>query len=191
MGEEFHIMERKPYKNSIENQKYIVLALAEIMETKPFHEISVTEVCKKAGVSKNTFYRHFESLSDVIYKSIGEINDRMIEKYSKVNHQSAYDFILYTCNIWYENRMLYKGFTQEEVVYIIHNMIKKDVEIFLDHRGIADKENRLFCDFFATVFCMFLCWWSREGFSEFPEEIAGQIEDCLSGNAFKKFASEL
>ncbi|MBQ3561511.1 MAG: TetR/AcrR family transcriptional regulator, partial [Oscillospiraceae bacterium] len=49
-------MERKPYKNSVENKSRIIFSLAEIMANKPFHAVSVTEVCKKAGVSKNTFY---------------------------------------------------------------------------------------------------------------------------------------
>lgn len=179
-------MERKPYKNAIENRRYIILALAEIMRTKPFHEISVTEVCKKAGVSKNTFYRHFESLSDVIYRAIGEINDKMVEKYSKVNHQTTDDFILYTCNIWYENRELYMGFTQEEVVYIIRGMIKKDAEDFLKIHNLEQKDDNLFCEFFATVFSMFLCWWSKEGFSETPEEIAKQIKFYLCENVLSR-----
>ena len=175
-------MERKPYKNSVENKSRIIFSLAEIMANKPFHAVSVTEVCKKAGVSKNTFYRHFESLSDVIYQSIGEINREMVENYSKTTHKSTDDFILFTCAVWYKNRAVYRGFTQDEVIYIIHRTIKKNVEEYLSLHSIEKKGDKLFGEFFATVFCMFLCWWSKEDFSETPEEIAAQIKFYLCEN---------
>ena len=48
-------MERKIYKNVIENKKCVTFALAEIMAEKPFHKISVTEVCKKRESAKTLF----------------------------------------------------------------------------------------------------------------------------------------
>lgn len=72
----------------------------------------MTEVCKKAGVSKNTFYRHFESLSDVIYKEISEINDSLADEAFSLASHSADDFILHACNAWYKNRTVCSGFSQ-------------------------------------------------------------------------------
>lgn len=184
-------MERKTYKNVIENRKYIIFALAEIMRIKPFHEIAVTEVCKKAGISKNTFYRHFDSLSDVIYKAIGEINTEMVKKYEHQTNQTAEEFILYTCYIWYENRELYLGFTQDETVYIIKEMIKKDIENFLESRKIENNDKGIYCEFFSTVFSMFLCWWCKNNFSVTPETLAKQIKCYLCGNVLERIEAVL
>lgn len=180
-------MERKPYKNSVENQKYIILALAEIMKIKPFHEVSVTEVCKKAGVSKNTFYRHFENLSDVIYQCIGEINSRLIEAIYSMKNHGINNLLLLICHSWYENREFLKPFAQEETIYIIYSFNKKNTNVFYNKIGIENPDDALLSDFFATVFCMFLKWWCNQDFAESPEEIAKHIEDCLCGRAFEKF----
>ena len=120
-------------------------ALAEIMAEKPFHEISVTEVCKKASVSKNTFYRHFENLSDVIYQSISEINEKLVEEAFSFSSHQVDDFIIHVCNGWYENRRLYKGFTQDETIYIIRNMTRKDIVYFFE------KKHDFWLDFFFKV----------------------------------------
>lgn len=45
---------------------YIVQALFKLMKDHPFEEIGVTDVAKKAGVGRATFYRHFKSKNDVI-----------------------------------------------------------------------------------------------------------------------------
>ncbi len=176
-------MKKKPYKNSVENKEQICLALAEIMEKTSFNKITVTNVCKKAGISKNTFYRHFKNLSDVIYYSIGEINNRLVTKIYALENHRVDDFIALTCDIWYENRKIYKGFTQDEVIYIIRNFIKKDIREFYKKYGLADDE--LFYEFFSTVFSMFLRWWSEKNFEASPEKVSALIKSYLCGNALE------
>ncbi|MBR2042626.1 MAG: TetR/AcrR family transcriptional regulator [Oscillospiraceae bacterium] len=177
-------MERKPYKNALENRRYIILAFAEIMEKKPFHEVAVTEVCKKAGVSKNTFYRHFESLSDVIYQSISEINDSLLEETYALKSHKVDDFISIVCRGWYENRVIYKGFTQDETIYIIRSMIRKDIIEFFERNHIEKGSDDLFFEFFSAAFCIFLRWWCLRDFAQPPEEIGARIKEYLYGNVF-------
>lgn len=43
----------------------IVSALSELLEEKAFRAITVRDICDKAGVSRQTFYRHFENKYDV------------------------------------------------------------------------------------------------------------------------------
>lgn len=45
---------------------YIVQALFKLMDEFPFEEISVTDVAKKAGVGRATFYRYFKRKEDVL-----------------------------------------------------------------------------------------------------------------------------
>ena len=41
-------------------------AMLDLMETRPFEEVSITELCKRAGVSRTSFYRFFDSVYDVL-----------------------------------------------------------------------------------------------------------------------------
>lgn len=45
---------------------YIVQALFRLMKDYPFDEIGVSDIAKKAGVGRATFYRHFKTKNDVI-----------------------------------------------------------------------------------------------------------------------------
>ncbi len=178
-------MNRKPYKNTVENRHCIIIALAEIMKNKPFNEISVSEVCKRAGVSKNTFYRHFKNLSAVVYDSVGEINNYFVEKSSTLDSHRVDDFITLVTDTWYANRDIYSGFIQDETQYIIHNIIKKDALYFFERTKTRFETDDLFLEFFSASFCTFLRWWIANGFSLSSREMATRIKDYLCMNLFE------
>ena len=42
------------------------LALISLLKEKPFDYITVSEICKKAGVNRSTFYLHYETIGDLL-----------------------------------------------------------------------------------------------------------------------------
>ena len=46
------------------------MALIEILKTKPFEFITVSEICKKAGVNRSTFYLHYENTKDLLDETV-------------------------------------------------------------------------------------------------------------------------
>ena len=55
-----------PYSPDEYTKFYIVQALFKLMNEYEFEKISVTDVAKKAGVGRATFYRYFKRKEDVI-----------------------------------------------------------------------------------------------------------------------------
>ena len=49
-----------------QSRRWIAEALLQILEEKPYNEITISEVAARADLSRRTFYRHFETLDDVI-----------------------------------------------------------------------------------------------------------------------------
>lgn len=47
-------------------KEYIIQALFALMKTMPFEAITVTDITKKAGVGRATYYRHFADKEEVI-----------------------------------------------------------------------------------------------------------------------------
>lgn len=41
-------------------------ALLKLLEKKPFEYITVSELCKEAGVNRSTFYMHYENTADLL-----------------------------------------------------------------------------------------------------------------------------
>ena len=55
----------------------ISFSLLRLLLKKPYHEISITEICELARVSRTTFYRHFQDKLDIII----EFTDEKFEEF--------------------------------------------------------------------------------------------------------------
>ncbi len=70
-------------------QESIFTALMILMEKKNFNEITITEVTKKAGVSRMAFYRNYDIMEDIINNYM----DELFEDYLKqiINFEDKYN----------------------------------------------------------------------------------------------------
>jgi AcrR family transcriptional regulator len=61
------------------SKKWLCNAMLELLQEKPYNNITITELCNKAGLVRKTFYRHFISKESVIVAVIdlmfGEFNE--------------------------------------------------------------------------------------------------------------------
>ena len=60
--------------------EYITEALLILMKRKPYDKISITEICDKAGATRMSFYRNFDSKEDIVKKHVQAITDEFIIK---------------------------------------------------------------------------------------------------------------
>ncbi len=47
------------------------LALITLLKEKPFEYITVSEICKTAGVNRSTFYLHYETIGELLNETVG------------------------------------------------------------------------------------------------------------------------
>ena len=57
-------------EKSAAQQRKFEAALLEMMKERLFEEISISELCRYAGLSRKTFYRLYEAKADVVYAMI-------------------------------------------------------------------------------------------------------------------------
>ena len=58
----------------------LVRALAKLLEGRSLSSISVSEICRHAGVDRATFYRHFEDREDLLERGVRLAVDAIIER---------------------------------------------------------------------------------------------------------------
>lgn len=70
-------------EQSAQRQRSVQKILLRIMQAQDFSDITVTALCKEGNISRNVFYRYFDSLEDVLH---GEM-DAMIRESSLVLYE--------------------------------------------------------------------------------------------------------
>ena len=56
----------KKNKQSQLSQEWIIEALIQLLKTKNYHDITITDIANKAGVARLTFYRNFKDKDDIL-----------------------------------------------------------------------------------------------------------------------------
>ena len=55
-------------------------ALLQLVVKKPYDSITITELCRKAGVSRMAFYGNFDSKDDILQKIVQDIQTELFER---------------------------------------------------------------------------------------------------------------
>lgn len=103
-------------------------AFAELIKEKPFEDISINELCNKAGVRRATFYKHFKDKYDFVTEYIGFLRITYDSRPTTVSHLD--DAINYYVNyakrvVEYidNNEILVKSLLASNILHIIVGLI--------------------------------------------------------------------
>lgn len=95
-------------------QKAIMQAFRDMLREMPFDKITVSALVKRAGVSPNTFYYHYQDIYDLLSVWINLISHKYIASADSDGWETATKTLLHECN---EN---------PDIVYHIFNSLSRD-----------------------------------------------------------------
>ena len=161
----------------------IFTALMILMEKKNFKEISITEITKRAGVSRMAFYRNYNVIEDIITSYL----DELFKEYSR-------DLSIYERKDGYESVCLYFAYFRQHD-QLINNLIKSNLDNLIFERGVAylhsfskdivckksypPIKERYNIEFIAGGFYKVLIEWAKSGMKESDEDMAKMLYDLF------------
>lgn len=117
-------------KNNLFIKEYILQALLDLMKEKDFKEISITEITKKAGVSRMAYYRNYYYKEDILENYMTEL----LDKYEKIRNKiveehpdNKYKLMLYVFEYFQENENFVLCLEKSNLSNIIQNRINEYV----------------------------------------------------------------
>lgn len=106
-----HIMSQD--KRSKRTRAWLLETLLELIERKDYSEITITELTEKADIARQTFYRNYTSMDDILLNKMDEILDEYLIKVQtnlEKNNDPYWDFeVNQLVNIWQRNEALFKA----------------------------------------------------------------------------------
>lgn len=153
-------------------------ALLELLNEKPYVEITVSELINKAGVARVSFYRNFHSMSDVIDEITNDITQHFAEEVYPVisgNDERAWREFLF--------QHFYR-FSKHHSSYSIQKFQNGYVLFSRINTKIQELEKTLPSDTLKQKYAVFgkmgiinniIKKWIDEGMTETPEEMIDYI----------------
>lgn len=72
---------KSEYSSALRSKKLIKNALSELLQSKNFESITVTEVVNTAGINRGTFYAHYNNMTEVLEEIEKEIADSILNMF--------------------------------------------------------------------------------------------------------------
>lgn len=188
-------MERKQYFNRVfeidqtSSQDKVLLALLESLKKQPFSAISVAGLCKKAGISRNTFYKYFDDKNAVLDCLAEELNLAYNHYTPPEGHQGDHvrQSWLHYFNFWYCMRewveVLVKNGLWEQVVRPTRKMTEMiSPRAWNPYIGEHPEIKQMMFDFISAGGTELVRSWCLNGFAKSPAEMAELVSYITSGD---------
>lgn len=142
----------------------ITIALLEMMKTKTFDSITITDLTKRAGVGRVSFYRNFESKEDILRKHIKNLLNQWSKQYADKKDFNLQEAIF---EYFYQNRDLY-------ILLYKHGLSHISLQNITDACGPKPEQPNALAYVTAFIAYGLYGWveeWFKRGIQETPKEI--------------------
>ncbi|MGN0319358.1 MAG: TetR/AcrR family transcriptional regulator [Lachnospira sp.] len=179
--------EKRISQSNILVKECIVEALLQLLYSKPLSSITISELCDKAGVSRMSFYRNYESKEEIFVKRLEEIFD----EYKKESDDTASGIFYDEAHMqhYLEYLYKYKDFLKGLVYCGFGNIFLEMTNDYICNKwnGVAD---RYTLSAFAGALYNTFNRWSTEKYAVNPTELAHNLarifDGCEKGEIFRR-----
>lgn len=166
-------MERKNNKIVAES---ITLALIQLMEKKDFNDISITELTKRAGVGRVSFYRNFEDKTDVLKKYLNDIQyEFMVSREANRRDSNFTEYITELFTHLYNYKELAILLLKADMFYLVKEQFDY---VYNKLKTTAKEEPALFFLSGGLYNAFYYC--ASNNFTVSPREIAEKITHYIN-----------
>ncbi|MFA9466524.1 MAG: TetR/AcrR family transcriptional regulator C-terminal domain-containing protein [Velocimicrobium sp.] len=192
---------KKAMANKQITQMAIANALKKLSDTMPFEEISVQDISIECGISRKTFYNHFEDkyqLVDWIFRY--EIGDKLIAETS-LNDWKRGSLLL--CRYLKENKKYYENVLnfegQNSFKEYLYDLTERQIHILteelqrkketLKNRQITEEDMEFIINFYYHAFIGEISVWAKQGMRVSSERLVelwiGMVDQTLENFVIK------
>jgi len=148
--------------------EHITDAILALLKEKPMEDISISELCDKAGVGRVSFYRNFESKEDIIKSRISHIFRDWLNNCEKKDNIPLSQRLKELFSHFESNHVFYKLLSDRGLIYLL-----KDV--FMEIYGPKPEDEMLTAyskAYFSSVLYGWIEVWFMRGMRDSAEDIA-------------------
>ncbi len=162
-------MNTKNNRRKRASMQKIEQVLVELLQTKELNQISVSDICKRAGLNRSTFYANYvdiyglaDAIREKLEAQVAELyKDEVEQGFNSNNYLILFQHIA-------QNQIFYRTYfklgydEKHEILAYDHNLAKKH----LDNRFIE-----YHMEFFKSGLTKIIKLWLQNGCKETPEEM--------------------
>ena len=177
------------------------MALMDLLKKKPFEFVTVSELCKKAGVNRSTFYLHYDTMADLLNETAKFLLDSFWqcfadekEKTKPISIETCKEIELnFICEKYLTPYLTYISNNREIFVVALQNakllgfekvygnMFEKVFDPVLNRFGFVPEDRKYVMLYYVNGINAIVVQWLNDDCQKSTDEIIGIIKMCVFG----------
>ncbi|WP_078577677.1 TetR/AcrR family transcriptional regulator [Salipaludibacillus agaradhaerens] len=176
-------MEKRRHASNVFAKECISTALLQLMESNKYEDITITDITKKAGVSRVTYYRNFANKEAIIISYLDDLFYQYQQETQHLPEEDDYQFLLYAFYFFEKYSDIMSRLYEANLATLVLDCFNKYVLWCID-----ESEERLlkYAPHYQSgaIFNVFIEW-IKSGKKESVEDMAALVQQ-LNNMSFKK-----
>lgn len=178
-------MIRSTHVLAVKSQEWFVEAMLSLMQQKPFQEITISELCRKAKLDRRTFYRNFKDKQDILSYYFSSLQEEYTITLTRVSEQTFYTLAKVNFTFWQEHLDFLKTAKNDEALYVLLiQMLNRFIpEMYVHSAGMNTEKARIGIAFLIGGFHNVLLHWLFSGCQQTADEMAAILAGMVKDSA--------
>ncbi len=176
-------------------KRALAASIEALLEKKPLDRITIKDITDECGVTRNTFYYHFEDVYDLLSYIFKRQADTVIRNYAEDDDWEG--FFLNILTYLNENSNMinnvYYSMRQEELELYIKKVVGvyalQVIDIQTRGSDVDEYAKKAAADFYKNAFVGATLQWIREGMQTEPALMAALYDSMFQGTVKAAIAS--
>jgi AcrR family transcriptional regulator len=173
----YHI---KDDKRSIFTSEQIYEALIRLLEKEDIEEMTISRLVKKAEVGRSSFYRNFDSITDVLYWKCDISFNEVISGFLKQGNREDKNMLNYVLEYWMKRSEILEAISKIKRIDIIYECFMNNSKESLTGLLPSDNSMEYLLSARVGVLVSVLETWIKKGKKETSQELANIMSKCLN-----------
>lgn len=177
------------------SQSVITKSLFTLLEQETFAEVTITQICQYAEVSRTTFYRNFDTKEDIILLQLNKIHAKFEPASYNVAETNNREYLTSYYYFISNYKTFFSRIESNHLFYLFQNSTASALPeypilpILKDNSFFSEREDFVFTFLVSTVSSV-LSLWVRHDFKETPEELA-ELTDVFMDGLLERLRKEM
>lgn len=170
---------------ALKSKMWITNSLLELMEKKDFNKISITEIIDNADLTRQTFYRNFNSKEDVLYEYVSKLYKECFDKIDQLPDKNLKTILITYFEYWYKYKELLilarkSNFNYKFMDFYYPFMNEYFEKFIIKLPDNFDMKTDYIKHFLLGGLIQVKTYWAERDFLETPEELAELVLQSIN-----------
>lgn len=172
---------------AIQSMNWLTDALISLMAETEYQKITVLQICKRSGLSRQTFYNFFSAKDEILHYCLQQHYEAQFRRFSAIGSISLLDAVGAFETVLNDNRVLLRLMVENHLEGIITEEICACVYLFAGRFSVTPQQKTLKygISFLGGALSQTIVCWFKDDDPVSAAELATMLEDILTGDYFE------